>query len=311
MKEDATILITGGHGLVGTALKNKLLATGYTDVVAPSSKECDLTDFQATKELFKKTKPDYVFHLAAAVFGIMGNMKQKGISFLNNTLINTYVIEASREANVKKIVAMGTGCVYPYPPPSLPLSEEVIWAGPPHPSEDSYAHSKRAMLAQLNSYKESYGLDSAFVISGNLYGPYDKFDPEYGHVTPALVRKFYEAKRDNTPVSVWGNGSAIRDFLYVDDVATALLSIMDHLEGPINMGSGILNSIRDIVDILAMHTNMVDQVTWDANKPNGQEYRAYNLDKLFSTGFKATVSLEQGVRMTYDWYAKHANIARK
>jgi len=311
MNYDDRIMITGSGGLVGRALKEELIRLGYTNVIAPTSKECDLTDLKATLNFFKNTEPKYVFHSAAAVYGIMGNMENKGISFLNNTLINTHVIEACRVVNVKKIVAMGTGCVYPYPPPSLPLTEDLIWQGAPHHSEDSYAHAKRAMLAQLNAYHESYNLNYAFVISGNLYGPQDKFDIHHGHVIPSLVRKFYEAKQNNTPVNVWGDGSARRDFLFSEDTSKALILIMHKINGVVNMGSNVINSIKDIVDILAHHTGMEGKIVWDASKPNGQEYRAYDLQKLFSAGFSPTVTLSDGVRLTYDWYKLNAAEARK
>jgi GDP-L-fucose synthase len=305
MKIDDKILITGGSGLVGNALSERLKISGYTSVYSLSSKDCDLMNLENTLDLFMKIQPDVVFHLAAQVYGIMGNMKNKGMSFLRNTLINTHVIEASRQANVEKIVAMGSGCVYPYPSPGLPLSEHMVWQGEPHPSENSYAHSKRAMLAQLNAYSEDYKMKFAFVISGNLFGPHDKFDPDFGHVTPSLVRKFYEAKRDSARVNIWGNGSAKRDFMYSDDVADALMIIMDKIEGPVNMGSGNVSSIRNIVDILADYTGMVEKVDWDSSKPNGQDYREYELSKLKDAGFKAKVSLEEGLKKTYDWYVNN------
>lgn len=310
MKKDASILITGASGLVGSALKESLLAEGYSNVHGLSSKQCDLTDWHATKHYFSAHKPDYVFHMAACVYGIMGNMKNKGRSYLENTLINTHTVEASHLAGVKKIVAMGSGCVYPYPPPGEPLKEAMIWLGPPHASEDSYAHSKRAMYAQLEAYKENYDLPYAFVISGNMYGPGDKFDPEYGHVTPALVRKFYEAKQNDTDVSVWGNGSAKRDFMYSKDAGRALVAIMQSLEGAVNLGSGHVHAIRDIVEILEDEADMKGRVAWDASKPNGQEYRSYDLSALRSTGFSPRYTLDQAVRETYRWYAANVTTAR-
>lgn len=311
MDKKAKIFITGGTGLVGTALVKVLTEDGYSNVVALGSKDCDLTDYKATLEFFAKEKPQYVFHLAASVYGIMGNMMNKGASYLDNTLINLSVVEASRLANVEKIVCMGSGCVYPYPSPGLPLKEDMIWQGAPHHSEDSYALSKRGMLAQLNAYKESYDLKSAFVVSANLYGPNDKFDVEYGHVTPSLVRKFFEAKNNNSNVVVWGNGSSQRDFMYSDDAARALVAIMDNLEGPVNLGSGSVHSIREVVESLAEASNMQGRIDWDASKPNGQDFRAYDLSKLDSTGFTAKVDLTEGMRRTYEWYAENSKIARR
>jgi GDP-L-fucose synthase len=233
----------------------------------------------------------------------MGNMRHKGSSFLDNTLINTHTIEAARLAGVRKIVAMGSGCVYPYPSPGLPLTEDMVWLGPPHASEDSYAHAKRGMLAQLVAYKEQYDLPYAFVISGNLYGPNDKFDPEFGHVTPSLVRKFHEAAQAGTDVVVWGNGTARRDFMYSDDAAAALLAIMEGVEGAVNMGSGNVHSIREIVETLAALAGMSERVVWDRTMPDGQDYRAYDLSRLLATGFRPQVTLADGLRRTYEWYS--------
>jgi len=305
------ILITGGTGMLGTFLSQELKKVGYQNILAVGGKDCDLMDWQKTKAFFAHHMPDYVFHLAAAVFGIMGNMQQKGLSFFHNTLINSHVVEACRLNNVKKIVAMGSGAAYPYPSPELPLKEESIWFGLPHPAENSYGHSKRSMLAQLIAYKENYNIDYSFVISCNLYGPYDKFDTEFGHVTPSLVRKFYEAKQTNSHVSTWGNGSAQRDFLYGEDAANALIHIMDNTSGAVNIGSGSVYAIKDIVNILADYTGLSDKVVWDTTKPNGQDYRAYDLTRLNDTGFQPKYSIENGLHKTYDWYAKNYKHARK
>lgn len=308
---NSKILITGGHGLVGQALKSALAREGYIHVLAPTRKDCNLCDFQATKALFEALRPDYVFHLAAAVYGIMGNMQNKARSFLDNVLMNTHVVELSHRVGVEKIVAMGTGAMYPYPSPGLPLKEDMVWSGRPHGAEDSYGQAKRAMLAQLEAYQENYGTNYALVISGNLFGPHDKFDIEQGHVTPALIRKFYEAKMSGGKVSIWGNGSAQRDFLFSKDVASALITIMRHIQGPVNMGSGQVFAIRDIVDILAQHTGLTDRVVWDATKPNGQDYRAYDLSQLKAAGFSPAHDFKDALIETYEWYAENAFFARK
>lgn len=310
MQSDSKILITGGNGLLGTHLCLKLKQLGFTQVHALTHQDCDLMDWKKTQSFFNALQPDYVFHTAAAVFGIMGNMKNKGLSFFHNTLINTHVLEAARQVKVKKIVAMGTGAAYPYPVPGEPLKEDMIWFGLPHATEDSYGHSKRAMLAQLIAYKESDNLDYAYAISTNLFGPYDKFDTEFGHVIPSLVRKFYEAKRDNKKVVVWGDGSACRDILHAEDAATALYMMMQSLSGAVNMATGKDVPIREIVTILAKHTGMEEKIEWDTSKPNGQHSRTYELSRLESIGFKPHYTLESGLQMTYDWYASHSEEAR-
>jgi len=309
IETSSRILITGGTGLVGRSLFSALANDGFSNVISVGSRDCDLRDTAAVSRFISEIAPDYVFHLAARVHGIGGNTRYKSDILVDNVLINTNVVECSRRAGVKKIVAMGSGCVYPELKGQEELFEDQVWIGPPHSSEDSYAHSKRLMLAQLNAAKEQYGLSSAFVISGNLYGPHDSFNAEEGHVIPSLVAKFFDAYRENKPVKVWGSGVAIRDFSYCDDTAAALIAILRNVEGPVNMGSGMRHRIRDIVETLQQLTNV--SVEWDSSKPDGQLVRYYNLDKLKSTGFKAKVGLVDGVRRTYEWYAENSESARK
>jgi GDP-L-fucose synthase len=305
----AKILITGGTGLVGRALAAALHQEGLSNIVSLGSRDCDLRDPSAVSKMMNTVKPDYVFHLAARVHGLGGNLRYKSDILVDNVLMNTNVIEYARQSGVKKIVAMGSGCVYPELKGQEELFENQVWIGPPHPSEDSYAHAKRLMLAQLNAAKEQYGLNSAFVISGNLYGPHDSFNIEEGHVIPSLVAKFFDAAREKRPVKAWGSGVAIRDFSHCDDTAAALIAILRHIEGPVNLGSGLRHPIRDIVD--ALHEISGVPVEWDTSKPDGQLVRFYNLDKLQSTGFRAKIGLKEGVRKTYEWYAANFASARK
>lgn len=305
----STILITGGTGLVGRALLHALRDEGFTNVVGIGSRDCDLRDSTAVGIQMNRLRPDYVFHMAARVHGLGGNTLYKSDILVDNVLINTNIVEYARRSGVKKIVAMGSGCVYPELKGQQELFEHQVWNGPPHPSEDSYAHSKRLMFAQLSAAQEQYGFLSAFVISGNLYGPHDNFNVEEGHVIPSLIAKFHEAKRIGTSVKVWGSGVAVRDFTYADDTARALIAILRNLEGAVNLGSGQRHQIRDIVDTL--HTLTGVPVEWDAAKPDGQLVRYYNLDRLASTGFLAQMSLANGVRHTYEWYEQHRENVRK
>lgn len=308
-REDC-ILITGGSGLAGINLREYLSSLGFTRVLAPTSTECDLTDQQAVLHYFERNKPDYVFHMAGFVRGIMGNMRNQGEAYLKNTLINTHVIDACHKGGVKKVVAMGTAAMYPEPESGVPLAEADVWKGPPHPSEYGYAQAKRGMLAQLQTYEDSYRMPYAFAFSTNLYGPHDRFNTETGHVIPSLVKKFHDATRAKTPVTVWGDGSAHRDFLYIKDAARALHTIMDHINGPVNLATGTTRKIRDIVNVLAAYTGMKEQIVWDTSKPNGYLFRTYDVSRLSAAGFTCHYTLEQALHETYDWYASHDGAVR-
>lgn len=303
MKKTDKILVTGARGLVGSALVEHMKAEGYVNVIELGRQDCDLVDPISTLRFFEKTRPDYVFHAAARVYGIMGNMKNKALSFYDNVMINTNVVDASHKVGVRKITVMGTGAVYPYPSPGLPLQEDMIFLGVPHPAEDSYGHAKRAMLAMLAAYQESYGMEWAYVVSCNLFGARDKFDTEFGHVVPSLIKKFFDAKQRGEKVVVWGNGSAQRDFMYVKDTARVALSIMGNVNGAANIGSGKVYKIRDIVDMLEEISGMTGQVVWDDEKPNGQDYRSYHLGKIDGIGFKCQYSIRDGLKETWDWYS--------
>lgn len=298
---ESKILVTGANGLVGTALVDELRKQGYSDLILLTREHCDLTNFEAVKSIFLDTEPDVVFHTAAAVYGIGGNLKNRGSIFLDNILINTHVIEASRLAGVKKIIAMGTVAAYP-DPKITPVKEEQIWDGPPHGSESSYGHAKRAMFAQLLAYRENYGLDFAYAISTNLFGPNDKFNTQFGHVIPSLIRKFYDAKKSASNVVIWGDGTASRDFLYSKDMARALLLIMNSHTGPINIASGTQKMIKDVVHVLSDYFDMQGEVIWDDQMPNGRKFYDLDLTHMQSIGFSPAYSVEAGLRETLDWF---------
>ena len=302
MKKSDKIIVTGAAGLVGSALVDHLRAEGYESVVPLRRADCDLLDTHAAFALFERLRPDHVFHAAARVYGIMGSMKHQGLSFYENCMINTNVVEASRRAGARKITVMGTGAVYPFPSPGLPLKEDMIFLGRPYPANAGYANAKLATLAMLEAYQESYGLKWAYIVSGNLFGPRDKFDVEFGHVVPSLIKKFYDAKKSGGTVLVWGDGSAQRDILYVKDAARAAFGVMNGVDGAVNMGSGQVYRIRDVVDILTEVTGMSGRIEWDHSKPNGQAYRAYDLSKIKGLGINPAYSLRAGLEETWKWY---------
>jgi GDP-L-fucose synthase len=295
------ILITGAKGLVGSALILELKKQGYENLVPLARTDCDLTQFASVKSLFQEVKPDIVFHLAASVYGIAGNVKNRGSLFLENILMNTHVIESSRLSGVKKIIAMGTIAAYP-PPVSIPVKEDHIWNGPPHASENSYGHAKRAMLAQLLAYHENYNLDFAYVISTNLYGPNDKFDSQFGHVIPSLIRKFYEAKKHSKNIEIWGDGTAARDFLYAKDMARALVFIMNKLSLSINVSSGKKTTIKEVVQLLSNYFEIDKEIVWNTAMPNGRSHYEIDLSLIKSAGFEPAYTFAAGLTETLDWF---------
>jgi GDP-L-fucose synthase len=300
------IVVTGAAGLVGSALVDHLGAEGYENVIPLQRADCDLLDTPATFALFERRRPDHVFHAAARVHGTMGSMKNQERSFYENCMIDTNVVEASRRAGARKITVMGTGAVYPFPSPGLPLKEDMIFLGRPYPADAGYANAKLATLAMLEAYEESYGLKWAYIVSGNLFGPRDKFDVEFGHVVPSLIKKFYDAKKSGGTVLVWGDGSAQRDILYVNDAARVALGVMANIDGAVNMGSGRVYRIRDVVDTLSELAGMSGRIEWDQSKPNGQAYRAYDLSKIKRLGLDPVYSLRAGLEETWNWYcARH------
>lgn len=297
------ILITGAAGMVGSHVADVFKARGC-DVVTTDRSDCDLRNMADTRHLFEVFRPTHVFHPAACVYGIIGNMNNPGQSFLENTQINISVIDAAKHVGVQKITVMGTGCVYPFPPIKVPLSEEDIFMGRPHPSEAGYAHAKLGMLAMLEAYEQHF--EWAYVVSCNLFGPRDKFDPINGHVVPSLIRKFYEAKQSGGNVTVWGDGSAKRDFIYIKDAARAIATIMDKGRGPVNLGTNDVLSILDIIKMLSAISGVgPDRIEWDTSKPNGVDYRGYDLTKLKMLGFERQYTISEGLRETWNWYCRN------
>ncbi len=303
MNTSDAVLVTGGAGLLGTALQAELKRQGFTNVLAPGRAELDLTDKAAVVAYFEAHKPAHVFHLAAKVFGLGGNKRYPGAMFYQNAAINLNIVDASHRFDVAKITALGTGCVYPVALGGELLREDSVWDGPPHDSEWAYAQAKRAMLAHLEANHVEYGHKFAYAISGNLYGPNDLFDTEHGHVVPSLVAKFHAAAKAGKPVSVWGTGRAERDFTHASDAARALILAHQHLEGPYNLGSGAIVTIRDVVEAVQAAAGGAVEIAWDASKPDGQMRRFYDLSRLQSVGFKPQFDLQRGIKDTYDWYA--------
>jgi GDP-L-fucose synthase len=304
MKRNDCIVVTGAGGLVGSAVVEHLRSQLHTCVIGLERADCDLQDFEATGKLFAKIRPAQVFHAAARVYGIIGNMTHQAKSFLENTRINISVIDAAYRAGVKKITVMGTNCVYPSPP-VIPFREQMIFDGRPDASESAYGHAKRGMLAMLEAYEDSYGLNWAYLVSGNLFGPRDRFDPVNGHVIPSLIHKFYEASIDDDKfVDLFGDGAPERDFLYVKDMARIVHLVMEgDTRGAINIGSGEARRIFQVASMLCRITGVSQsRVRWNPDKPNGRLRCLADLSRLDGLGFKPAYTLETGLRETWDWH---------
>jgi GDP-L-fucose synthase len=295
------IVITGSGGVLGAALVRELTASGDTFATI-SAKDVDLRDPVATESYFSVFKPDLVYHLAARVHGLGGNTKFPAEMYTDNIRINTNVIDSATRHGCKKFVAVSTVAIYSSDI-KTPTSENTIWNGPPHASERPYGMAKRAMLTQLEAYANQFGITYAYPILTNIFGPEDRFDPEYGHVVPSLVAKFHRASREGGIVKVWGSGHAKRDFIYSEDAARALILVAERHEGPINIASGCTSQIRDVVEILARISD-VHEFTWDATKPDGQLERSYDVSKLRGLGFRPRFDIERGLALTFDWYSK-------
>lgn len=302
------IVITGGDGVLGRALQRHLRHQGR-DFVALSRRDVDLTDREKAISIIAGIEPNLIYHLAAKVHGLGGNASFPGDIYEENSRINLNVLEAARKANSPKIVAVSTVAIYSSDAPK-PTSENSIWSGLPHHSELAYGHAKRAMLAQLEAYQKQHGTEFCYPIMTNIYGPEDRFDPQFGHVVPSLISKFHTAASTGSAVEVWGSGRAERDFVYSDDAARALVLLGDKYRGPINVATGATTKIRTIVNTLSQISG-VTNIRWNTDKPDGQLERSYDVSKLTDLGFKPETSLDSGLAQTYEWYCKNLNRLRR
>lgn len=279
-------------------------------ILVRGRQDADFESPEQTRALFRFVKPTQVIHLAGAVFGVGGNMAFPGDAIRRNLLINTHVIAAAAEFGATKIVAMGTTAVYS-DEASQPFREDDALRGAPHGSELPYAYAKRAMLVQLDAYQRQFGLNFAYAIATNMYGPHDRFDPQYGHVAPSLIAKFAAAaKAPGTRVQVWGDGSPTRDFLFADDAADALLLLLRKGAGAYNVATGTSVPIRALVEEIADCFPAVGY-DWDTSKPKGQLQRLYDVTRLRELGFVPRHSLREGVRRTVEWYLANEDQARR
>ncbi|NLE37737.1 MAG: GDP-L-fucose synthase [Pirellulaceae bacterium] len=300
-------VVTGGAGFLGSFLCEKLRAHGVTDerLFVPRRKDYDLTRETDAARLHEDTRPDVVIHLAAEVGGIGANRANPGRFFYANMAMGLHLIEQARLRGIRKFIQVGTICAYPKFTP-VPFREEDLWAGYPEETNAPYGVAKKALLVMCQAYRQQYGLDAIYLLPVNLYGPRDNFDPETSHVIPALIRKCIEARdSDQDRIVCWGDGSATREFLYVEDAAEGILLAAERYDGaePVNLGHGREISIRDLVGLIARLTGYNGRVEWDTTKPNGQPRRCLDVTRARERfGFTARTDLETGLRRTIEWY---------
>lgn len=304
---DSKIYVAGHNGLVGRALVRKLESEGYTNLIVRTSQELDLRDQALTRAFFEEERPDYVFLAAAKVGGILANMLGKADFIYDNLSIATNVIHFSALYGAKKVLVLGSSCIYPRECPQ-PIKEEYLMTGPLEPTNDAYALAKIASIHMAQAYHERYDTNYISVMPTNLYGPYDNFDLKTSHVFPGLIRKFIEAKDSNSPdVPLWGTGSPLREFLHVDDLADACLFLMNTYDESdiVNIGWGKDISIRDLACLIMKKVGYEGELIFDISKPNGTPKKLLNVDRLTGLGWAPSITLEEGIEQTINWYREN------
>jgi GDP-L-fucose synthase len=310
MDQKSKIYIAGHRGMVGAAIHRKLVSLGYTNFVLRRSEQLDLRNQNEVQEFFRREQPEYVFLAAAKVGGIVANNTYRAEFLYDNLMIQSNVIDASYRNGVKKLMFLGSSCIYPKMAPQ-PLEESSLLTGLLEPTNEPYAIAKIAGIKMCDAYRAQYGCNFVSVMPTNLYGPNDNYHPQNSHVLPAMIRRFHEAKKMNTPeVVIWGTGTPRREFLYVDDLADACYYLMEHYneEGLVNIGVGEDVSIQELAVLVADIVGYKGTITNDLSKPDGTPRKLMDVSKLHGFGWKAKVGLEEGIRMVYagldgmDWY---------
>jgi GDP-L-fucose synthase len=293
-------LVTGGAGFLGSFLVERLRERG-DEVTVPRRAEYDLTRWEDAERLFESVQPELVFHLAAEVGGIGANRANPGRYWYANLIMGAHVLELSRTHGVSKLLVAGTVCAYPKFTPT-PFHEEELWNGYPEETNAPYGVAKKSVLVGGQAYREQYGLDAVYLLPANLYGPRDNFDLETSHVVPALIRKMLEG---TSKVTLWGDGSPTREFLYVEDAADAFVLAADRYSGgePVNIGTGVEISIRELAETIADLTGFEGEIVWDESMPNGQPRRRLDTSRAAELlGFDAGTPLRKGLDRTIHWY---------
>ena len=304
MNKEAKIYIAGHRGMVGSAIHRKLTSLGYSNIVTRTSAELDLRIQERVNEFFEAERPAYVFLAAAKVGGILANNTYRADFIYENIMIQSNIIHSSYATGVKKLMFLGSSCIYPKLAPQ-PLKEDYLLTGLLEPTNEPYAIAKIAGIKMCDAYRSQYGCDFISVMPTNLYGPNDNYDHQNAHVLPSLVRKFHEAKINNAPeVSIWGSGSPKREFLHADDLADACVFLMNTYsdEGLVNIGTGEDISISDLALMIKDVVGYEGAIVYDATKPDGTPRKLMDVTKLSGLGWKYTISLKKGLEMVYQEY---------
>lgn len=303
------IYVAGHRGLVGGALLRRLKRDGFENIVTRTSSELDLRDQSATRAFFTQEKPEVVILAAARVGGILANSQFPAQFILDNIQIAANVIEASHMSGVRKLLNLGSSCIYPKLAPQ-PLSEDALLTGPLEPTNRAYAVAKIAAIEMCDSFRTEYGSDFISAMPTNMYGPFDNFDLKSSHVLPALMRKTHEAKKSGAKsVEIWGSGTPRREFLHCDDLADACLFLLDNFSepGPLNVGTGIDLTIRELAETVRDVVGFEGELRFDASKPDGTPRKLMDVTRLNQAGWQAKIGLREGIETTYQWFLEHEN----
>lgn len=306
MEKGAKIYIAGHRGMVGSAIHRKLIELGYSNIVTRTSQELDLRNQQAVADFFNEEKPEYVFLAAAKVGGIMANNTYRADFIYENIAIQNNVIKSSYDNNIKKLMFLGSSCIYPKMAPQ-PLNEDMLLTGTLEPTNEPYAIAKIAGIKMAEAFRDQYGCNYISVMPTNLYGINDNYHPQNSHVLPALIRRFHEAKvnkRDD--VVIWGTGTPLREFLFSDDLADACVFLMNHYNEKqfVNIGIGKDLSIKDLAELIKDVIGYTGNITFDSSKPDGTPRKLMDVSKIHAIGWKHKVNLREGIQLAYTDFLK-------
>jgi len=312
MEKTDKIYVAGHRGLVGSAIVRSLKRSGYENIIGRTHKELDLTEQAAVREFFASERPDIVVLAAAKVGGINANNTAPAEFAYSNMQIQCNVIHAAHVNGVKKLLFLGSTCIYPRMAPQ-PIPEDALLTGPLETTNEAYAIAKISGLEMCKFYKRQYGDNYISCMPTNLYGPYDNYDLQGSHVLPAMIRKFHEAKvQGAASVELWGTGSPLREFLYVDDMADACVFLLEHYDGEqhVNIGTGKEVTIRQLAELVKETVGFTGEIVWNSSMPDGTPRKLTDVSKLHALGFTHKVELEEGVKLAYEWFKENVDSAR-